>query len=191
MLQAWWRRSCDPIFFLARCGRPVLRCRVPSLWPFVGAPATFAGNKFLCWPKLLQGDAIQCPVCFDQYAKDVVDPVSGVPVANCRHCGRFKYTADTVEILRNAPPEKRAFVCGWPWEHGRFGSVPTIDEKNVDALLSAAPLPFFEKEKRLLIYLVDQCQHFGKPAELSSPHFGSKRWLKPSATGMFCFLPRL
>jgi nucleoside 2-deoxyribosyltransferase len=73
-----------------------------------------------------------------------------------------------VETLRNAPPEKRALVCGWLWEQGRFGSVPTINETNVDALLSAAPLQFLEKEKRLLIHLVDQSQHFGKPIDLNS-----------------------
>jgi hypothetical protein len=60
-------------------------------------------------------------------------------------------------------------VAGWLWEQNRFGSVPTIDDSNIDALLSKAPLPFIEKAKRLLIHLAEQSDRLGKALELGSP----------------------
>jgi hypothetical protein len=80
------------------------------------------------------------------------------------HCSRLGQAK-----LRNAPAEKRALVCGWLWEQGRVGSVPTIDETNVDALLGATPLPFMEKAKRLLIHLCEQSDRLGAAFNLASP----------------------
>jgi hypothetical protein len=71
--------------------------------------------------------------------------------------------------LKKAPENKRAVIASRLWDQNRFGSVPTIDESNVDALLSMQPLPFLERAKRLLIDLAEQSDRLGKPLQLSSP----------------------
>ena len=43
-----------------------------------------------------------------------------------------------------------------------------IDESNIDALLSARPLPFVEKAKRLLVHMADESGFLGKALDLTS-----------------------
>jgi hypothetical protein len=111
---------------------------------------------------------MQCPVCFDNKARQLDSAADAVEV-ECQRCGRFRYTSSAWEKLRSAAGEKRALVCGWLWEQTRFGSVPTIDGRLVDALLASNPTPFFEKAKRLLIHLSEQGGPLGKPIDFSSP----------------------
>jgi hypothetical protein len=110
-----------------------------------------------------------CPVCHDQQAKSP-DSAAGVVEFECKRCGRFTCAGTAWEILRRAPSDKRAIIASWLWEQGRYGSIPRIDDSNIDALLSVPPLPFLEKAKRLLIYLSEQGgDRLGNPLDLASP----------------------
>jgi hypothetical protein len=111
---------------------------------------------------------MQCPVCFDANAREF-DSAGGVIETECNRCGKFRYTAQAWEKLRKASPEKRGLVASWLWEQSRFGSVPTIDHRNIDALLSLEPLRFLEKARRLLMHLAEQSSRLGTPLDFSSP----------------------
>jgi hypothetical protein len=111
---------------------------------------------------------MECPVCFDTSAREV-DSAGDVVELECKRCGPFRYGARAWEKLKKAPENNRAVIASWLWDQNRFGSVPTIDESNVDALLSMQPLPFLEKAKRLLIHFAEQSDRLGKPLQLSSP----------------------
>jgi hypothetical protein len=144
-----------------------------------------------------------CPVCFDKTAKQI-GSAEGKIETECRRCGRFKYTQEAWNKLRTAPPEKRALVCGSLWEQNRYGSVPTIDVPDVDALFSATPIPFIEKAKRLLIHLSEQSNRLGVAFDLGSQRLDAmletlhhndvnfvneflvdRRWVE-NTTGQFC-----
>jgi nucleoside 2-deoxyribosyltransferase len=115
---------------------------------------------------------MECPVCFDQTAAHL-DSAGDLVETQCKRCGRFRYTAGAWEKLKKASAEKRGQVSGWLWEQNRLGGAPRIDQANIDALLSIAPLPFVEKAKRLLIHLSDQSDQLGKALELASPRLDS------------------
>jgi nucleoside 2-deoxyribosyltransferase len=111
---------------------------------------------------------MNCPVCFDKSAVELDSAANGVET-ECRRCGHFKYTGEAWLRLQKEPPAKRALVSGWLWEQNRFGSSPKIDEHNIDSLLSAAPLPFLEKARRLLIHLAERTDALGRALDLASP----------------------
>ncbi|MGA9892813.1 MAG: hypothetical protein WBE48_10615 [Xanthobacteraceae bacterium] len=111
---------------------------------------------------------MHCPICLELIAREV-DSAGNVIEVECRRCGKFRYAGTIWEKLKKAPENKRAMVASWVWEQNRFGSVPTVDETNVDVLLSARPLPFIEKAKRLLIEMAEQSDRLGKPLDLGSP----------------------
>jgi hypothetical protein len=110
---------------------------------------------------------MQCPVCFDPHAREL-ESAGRVIETECRRCGRFRFTGEAWERLQKASPERRGLVSSWLWEQHRFGAVPTID-RNIDALLSLAPLPFLEKARRLLIHMAEQSSRLGTPLDFSSP----------------------
>jgi nucleoside 2-deoxyribosyltransferase len=111
-----------------------------------------------------------CPVCHQKIAQHVGSAAAGLIELECRRCGHFKVSEfSAVDKLRKAGPEKRALVCSWLWDQNAFGSVPTIDEHNIDALLSLPPLPFFEKAKRLLIHCSEKTKRLGQALDFSSP----------------------
>ena len=122
----------------------------------------------LCPRQPRAGVPMECPVCFDTGAREV-DSAGGVVELDCKRCGPFRYGGGAWEKLKKAPENKRAVIASRLWDQNRFGSVPTIDESNVDALLSMQPLPFLERAKRLLIDLAEQSDRLGKPLQLSSP----------------------
>jgi hypothetical protein len=68
-----------------------------------------------------------------------VDSAGGVVELDCKRCGPFRYGGGAWEELKKAPENKRAVIASRLWDQNRFGSVPTIDESNVDALLSMRP----------------------------------------------------
>jgi hypothetical protein len=111
---------------------------------------------------------MDCPVCFDKSAREL-DSAAGIVELECKRCGKFRYAGKIWEKLTKAPENKRAVVASWLWEQERFGSVPIIDETNINALLSARPLTFIEKAKRLLIEFAEQSDHLGKALDLASP----------------------
>jgi hypothetical protein len=110
---------------------------------------------------------MQCPVCFDANAREL-DSAGGVIETECKRCGKFRYTGGAWEKLRKASAEKRGLVASWLWKQNRFGSVPTIDDRNIDALLSLAPLQFLEKARRLLMHMAEQSSRLGTPFDFSS-----------------------
>jgi hypothetical protein len=115
---------------------------------------------------------MNCPVCFDETATEVVTP-GDLPGADCPRCGRFKYDAAAWDALRRVPAEKRALVCGWIWEQNYFGSVPTVTGANLGSLLSIGPLPFMERAKRLLVYLSEHSDRYGKFFDLATKRLDS------------------
>ena len=111
---------------------------------------------------------MECPVCFDPGARQV-DSAGGVIETDCKRCGPFRYTGGAWEKLKKAPENKRAVIASWLWDQNRIGSMPTIDESNIDALLAMPPLQFIERAKRLLVHLAEQSDRLGQPFQLSSP----------------------
>ncbi len=111
---------------------------------------------------------MECPVCFDPDARHV-DSAGSVIETECKRCGHFKYGGSAWEKLKKAPENKRAAIASWLWDQSRFGSVPTIDDSNIDSLLAMAPLPFIERAKRLLVHLAEQSDRLGQPLQLNSP----------------------
>jgi nucleoside 2-deoxyribosyltransferase len=79
------------------------------------------------------------------------------------------YEGGAWEKLKKATENQRATIASWLWDQNHFGSVPTIDDSNIDALLAMPQLAFLERAKRLLIHLAEQSDRLGKPLELSSP----------------------
>jgi hypothetical protein len=111
---------------------------------------------------------MDCPVCSDKGAREI-DSAAGAVELECKRCGTFRYAGKIWQKLTKAPENQRAMVATWLWAQNRFGSVPTIDETNINALLSARPLPFIERAKRLLIEMVEQSDRLGKALDLASP----------------------
>ncbi len=111
---------------------------------------------------------MDCPICSDKSAREL-DAAGGLVELECNRCGRFRFAGKIWEKLTKAPEFRRAVVAGWLWEQNRFGSVATIDETNIDILLTARPLPFIERAKRLLIEMVERSDRLGKALNLGSP----------------------
>ena len=108
---------------------------------------------------------MDCPICSDKSAREL-DAAGGLVELECNRCGRFRFAGKIWEKLTKAPEFRRAVVAGWLWEQNRFGSVATIDETNIDILLTARPLPFIERAKRLLIEMVERSDRLGKALNL-------------------------
>jgi hypothetical protein len=145
-------------------------------------------------PELLRGlrdkdpSMFNCPVCHEKIARHVGSAAAGLVELECRRCGHFKLSEfSAADKLRDAGPEKRALVCSRLWDQNAFGSVPTIDEHNIDALLSLPPLPFFEKAKRLLIHLSEKTTGLGQAFDLDELPT-SKRCLRHSIPKMLLSL---
>jgi len=100
----------------------------------------------LCPRQPRAGVPMECPVCFDTGAREV-DSAGGVVELDCKRCGPFRYGGGAWEELKKAPENKRAVIASRLWDQNRFGSVPTIDESNVDAFALDATFAVFGKSE--------------------------------------------
>jgi hypothetical protein len=108
-----------------------------------------------------------CAIC-RQFKMKLLDETPQGMLIECPRCGQFRCTREAIDRFRNLPLERRVVVSGWLWENNRYaGQIPLIDGTNVDALLSARPLPFAEKIKRLLIHMSEHTTHLNQVIDVS------------------------
>jgi hypothetical protein len=79
----------------------------------------------------------------------------------CPKCGHYERTGSVKDELSSVPLVKRLIISSWVWEQNRFGNVPTITNENLGGLLTLPPLTFFEKAKRLLVYVAERTPRLG------------------------------
>src|SRR5271169_5252963 len=75
---------------------------------------------------------------------------------HCARCGDYDITIEAVSKLNHTivtEPNARPLIAGWIWEQNSVGVVPRLTRESLPALLARTQLPFFERAKRLLIYL--------------------------------------
>lgn len=114
---------------------------------------------------------MDCLLCSEDIAAHV-DTLGDTVETKCPRCGHFKYTTASYQQLINLAASKRTLLAGWVWEQNHSGYIPTFTADNVALLTTARPLPFFEKAKRLLVYMAEQTDTLGKRLDLSDRRLG-------------------
>ena len=114
---------------------------------------------------------MNCDICSLDSARHV-DTVGTTVEVECPRCGRYKHTSVSYMSLMWAPNEKRPIISSWIWEQNQAGIIPTITADNLSTILSSQPLPFFEKAKRLLLYMADESRRLGQPIAIGDLRIG-------------------
>jgi hypothetical protein len=90
---------------------------------------------------------------------------------HCARCGNYDITHKTVASLLELPPDhaSRPLIAGWIWEQNLLGVFPKITTETLPVLLTRPQQPYFERAKRLLIYLAETTKKLGSLVSLTEP----------------------
>jgi hypothetical protein len=94
---------------------------------------------------------------------------------HCARCGDYDITHGPVWGLANAlanlaaDDPRRPIIAEWIWYQNSVGIIPEINKHNWPSLLARPRLPFFERAKRLLLYLADNTKRIGTRVTLGDP----------------------
>jgi nucleoside 2-deoxyribosyltransferase len=89
---------------------------------------------------------------------------------HCDRCGDYDITYKAASVLgdlREDSPQ-RPKVSEFIWEQNSLGITPRISTDNIDSFLTRRSLPFFERAKRLLLFLADRTTILGTAVRFGS-----------------------
>jgi hypothetical protein len=90
---------------------------------------------------------------------------------HCARCGDYDTTFDAIsalnELAENA--EERPKIAEWIWSQNSMGVVPVLDIKALPSILARPRLPYFERAKRLLLYLAEHTHKLGEFVPFTEP----------------------
>lgn len=105
-----------------------------------------------------------CPVCrlHNTILKRAPEENPAIKL-HCARCGNFDITYKAFSQLNDLDTASplRPRIAEWIWEQNTAGIVPQISTGNIASLFARNPLQFFERAKRLLVFVADQTRTLG------------------------------
>jgi nucleoside 2-deoxyribosyltransferase len=100
-----------------------------------------------------------CPACLlKNLILERAPVVTRTYQLHCARCGDYDIAFQAILELKNLPENSsyRALISEWIWEQNSLGIVPRITPESLVWLSNRRRLPFFDRAKRLLIFLSER-----------------------------------
>lgn len=109
---------------------------------------------------------IKCPVC--ELSATEGSTNTRTHNISCPRCGYYQCTVETVHDLGSLSDPKRPLVSCWILDQAAQGSRIRLTPENLNYASQMPELPFFEKAKRLLIWMANKNPIFGFEFQLDA-----------------------
>lgn len=110
-----------------------------------------------------------CPVCL---LANTIIMRNGDPFdLHCARCGDYDTTIEAISALNELADDAddRLKIAEWIWSQNSVGGIPLLERRALRSIVARPLLPYFERAKRLLIYLAENTTKLDSVVRIDEP----------------------